>query len=405
MSEWQEITLEDLIEFNPKTTISKGMEAKKISMENVLPFNKRIQDFVVDKYSGGAKFKNGDTLLARITPCLENGKTAFVDILNDDEIAFGSTEFIVMRSKENLSDPQFIYYLAISEEFRDTAMQLMTGSTGRQRVETEALKNKVFTLPLFTEQKAIANVLSSLDDKIELLKRQNKSLDDLAETYFIQWFIENPSEEWEPTYLSTYISEIVGGDWGKETLEAGFNNEVICIRGTDIGNFSSTMLSNAPTRFIKSGKLTKCGLIDGDIVIEISGGSDDQSTGRSLYINSKILSMYSRPIICSNFCKVIRPQTSLYMYFLYMHIKVLYSAGEFFNYENGTSGIRNLALDAVLNEIEIKKPNDNFIKEKESFFNDIFLKTQENNTQIRTLSTLRDNLLTKLISGEVRVNM
>jgi hypothetical protein len=145
-------------------------------------------------FKGGAKFKNGDTLVARITPCLENGKTAYVYFLVDKEVAFGSTEFIVLRAKAGISDSKFIFYLAISDDFRDTAIQLMSGSSGRQRVETEALKQKVFSLPPLPEQKAIAEVLSSLDDKIDLLTRQNKTLEDLGQAYFRRWFLENDND-------------------------------------------------------------------------------------------------------------------------------------------------------------------------------------------------------------------
>lgn len=100
-------------------------------MDNLEPFNKKIYSFNVESFKGGSKFKNGDTLLARITPCLENGKTAFVDFLENNEIAFGSTEFIVLREKENIRDKHFLYYLARSEKFRETAIKSMTGSSGR----------------------------------------------------------------------------------------------------------------------------------------------------------------------------------------------------------------------------------------------------------------------------------
>ena len=205
MTEWIDQKLSEFMDFNPYTPLTKGSIAKKVSMECLTPFNRKIQGYEETVFFGGSKFKNGDTLLARITPCLENGKTAYVDFLNDEEVAFGSTEFIVLRSKEGISDSKFIYYFSISDDFRDTAIQLMSGTTGRQRVETEALKQKVFTLPPLPEQKAIAEVLSSLDDKIDLLTRQNKTLEDLAQAYFRKWFIEDASDEWEVGKLGDYI--------------------------------------------------------------------------------------------------------------------------------------------------------------------------------------------------------
>ena len=96
-SEFVKVKLGDVIEFNPKEKLKKGNPCKKIKMECVKEFTKKIACFELAPYNGGAKFRNGDVLLAKITPCLENGKSAFVDILDNDEVAFGSTEFIVLR--------------------------------------------------------------------------------------------------------------------------------------------------------------------------------------------------------------------------------------------------------------------------------------------------------------------
>ena len=153
-------------------------------MEFIQTFTKRIHDYLLEEYKGGVKFRNGDTLMARITPSLENGKTSYVDILEENEIGFGSTEFIVLREKENVSDKHFLYYLAILPTIRFTAIKSMTRSSGRQRVQTDVVKEHVFDPPELNEQHAIASVLSSLDDKIDLLHRQNQTLEHMAETLF-----------------------------------------------------------------------------------------------------------------------------------------------------------------------------------------------------------------------------
>ncbi len=143
------------------------------------------------------KFRNGDTLVARITPCLENGKTAYVDVLEENEVGFGSTEYIVIREREGVSDRQFLYYFLISPEFRDVAILSMSGSSGRQRVQTDVVRDHFFSLPPLPEQRAIASILSSFDDKIDLLHRQNKTLEAMAEALFRQWFVEEVDEGWE----------------------------------------------------------------------------------------------------------------------------------------------------------------------------------------------------------------
>ena len=151
MSNWKEFKLKDFAQINPKETLKKVVIARKIAMENLTPFKKKIEGWKEASFNGGSKFINGDTLLARITPCLENGKTAFVDVLENDEVAFGSTEFIVLRENPELSDRKFLYYFAISPEFRDEAILAMTGSSGRQRVEVEAIANHLFEFPPLPE--------------------------------------------------------------------------------------------------------------------------------------------------------------------------------------------------------------------------------------------------------------
>ena len=182
--------LEEIIQFNPTETIKKGTISKKISMDKLDNFKKYVNSFDLEEYKGGAKFKNGDTLFARITPCLENGKTAKVSILGENEIGFGSTEYIVMRKRNNISDEDFIYYLAISPEFRNIAIKSMTGTSGRQRVQLDVLKNTEMLLPSYEEQKKIGKILSSLDEKIELNNKINNNLYEIMKLNFNQW-VEN----------------------------------------------------------------------------------------------------------------------------------------------------------------------------------------------------------------------
>ena len=128
------------------------------------------------EFAGGSKFCNGDTIMARITPYLENGKTAFVDVLDDGEVGFGSTEFIVLRAKKGISDPQFVYYLATSPVFRNIAIKSMVGSSGRQRVQQSVLDELELTAPPLQEQERIGSFLAMLDEKIALNNKINDNL-------------------------------------------------------------------------------------------------------------------------------------------------------------------------------------------------------------------------------------
>lgn len=176
--------LSDFIEFNPRESLSKGSPAKEVAMADLMPFQKKISSYCVSPYRGGMKFRNGDTLLARITPCLENGKTAFVDILSEDEVGFGSTEYIVLRAIPQKMVPEFVFYFVISDWFRKRAIALMTGSSGRQRIQTDKLMNLEVTMPDLETQKKIIKILSVIDQKIELNRKQNQNLNDIIKTLF-----------------------------------------------------------------------------------------------------------------------------------------------------------------------------------------------------------------------------
>lgn len=176
LEQWAEIKASDFINFNPRMSLKKGTIATKVAMDKLQPFTKKIPEIEKTSFSGGSKFRNGDTIMARITPCLENGKTAFVDILEEDEIAFGSTEFIVMRAREGVSDPQFIYYLATSPSFRNIAIKSMVGSSGRQRVQQSVLNDLILRVPSLQGQKRISSILCALDQKIALNNEINDNL-------------------------------------------------------------------------------------------------------------------------------------------------------------------------------------------------------------------------------------
>lgn len=174
------VKLRDIIQLNPKERIPKGKIAKKIAMDNLEPYCREIAGYEIAAYKGGTKFRNGDTLLARITPCLENGKTAYVNILEDGEVAFGSTEYFVFRAKEKVIDPLYLYYLSVSNNFRDVAIKSMTGTSGRQRVQKEAVLDYEFDLPNMEEQKKVASIIGSLDDKKLLNEKINDNLFELG---------------------------------------------------------------------------------------------------------------------------------------------------------------------------------------------------------------------------------
>ena len=183
MDEWHDALVGEVFEVNPPRSIMRGCVAPFIPMKALPVYTRAVEPIEYRAFTGsGTHFKNGDTLIARITPCLENGKIAFVSSLPDGAVGHGSTEYIVLSGKDGVSDCLFGYYLARSPEFRRWAINHMEGTSGRQRVPSDAVARYAVALPPLAEQRAIAEVLGALDDKIEANQRLRSACDILAAT-------------------------------------------------------------------------------------------------------------------------------------------------------------------------------------------------------------------------------
>ena len=209
MGTWEIKKLSQIAEINPKESIKKGMIAKKVGMDKLIPFCRDILTYEIAEYSGGVKFRNGDTIMARITPCLENGKTAKVDILDKGEIGFGSTEYIVFRAKEG-NDEDYLYYLICSSLVREQAIKSMVGSSGRQRVQTDVVGNLEIAVPPLHVQEKIGACLKVIDDRIGINNKINNNLEQQAQAIYQQMFIDNASSDWTEVTLSD-IADITMG--------------------------------------------------------------------------------------------------------------------------------------------------------------------------------------------------
>ena len=191
-SEWAVQRLDQIAEINPTRKVHKGSAVPFVDMAALPQFSRDISvnDVVVREAKGaGAHFQNGDTLLARITPCLENGKTAQVRCLDGDAIAEGSTEFIVLCGKDP-ADNDYIYYLCREPAFREYAIGRMEGTSGRQRVSWQSIAAYQFAFPSPEERRETARVLSTLDDRITLLRETNATLEAIAQALFKSWFVD-----------------------------------------------------------------------------------------------------------------------------------------------------------------------------------------------------------------------
>ena len=188
---WRELSFSEAVLVNPKVRLDRGVTYPFVDMAAVSAESRSAYPSGQREFrGGGSKFHHGDTLMARITPCLENGKIARYHAPDATSDAHGSTEFIVIRGRPDVTDSDFAYYLTQWNEVRDYAINQMTGTSGRQRVPVVSLDHFTVRIPPISEQRAIAHVLGTLDDKIELNRRMNETLEEMARALFKSWFVD-----------------------------------------------------------------------------------------------------------------------------------------------------------------------------------------------------------------------
>ncbi len=183
-----EVRIGDSIECNPTVKLVKGNEYPLIDIDKISVGRKLVtnKDTIVYEKQSGCKFQNGDTLMARITPCLENGKMAMASI---PDKGIGSTELFVFRGKKGITDNDFVYYFLKQSYIRNLAANSMTGASGRQRADLKFIKKIKFDLPSLPIQQKIASILSAYDRLIENNTRRIRLLEQMAENLYKEWFV------------------------------------------------------------------------------------------------------------------------------------------------------------------------------------------------------------------------
>jgi type I restriction enzyme, S subunit len=373
MSEWKTYKLVEIADINPRVTLKQGNEYSFVEMKDLNSNLKYVKPSAKKELKGGSKFQEKDTLFARITPCLENGKICQVKDL-ENGVGFGSTEFMVFRGKKNLSDTDFIYYLTRTDFVRSNAIQAMTGTSGRQRVEKTALEKIEVVAPNFDTQVKIASILSALDDKIEINLQMNQTLEAMAQAIFKEWFVN--------FNFPGFDGELVDG----------------LPKGWSMGKLKDVC-------DIKYGKDHKH-LGSGDIPVYGSGGIM-RFADQPLYSNHSIL--IPRKGTLSNLFYVSRPFWSVDTMF-YTIIKSEYLQKYLFYLlktlnlasRNVGSAVPSLTTD-ILNKIDITIPNEKALEDFENLISSFYSKMEENNNQIHLLTQIRDSILPKLMTGKIEI--
>lgn len=240
-------TIGEAFEINPQVRIPKGTEVPFVSMDQVVPGQRNVSAAEKRLFKGGSKFEHGDTLMARITPCLENKKIAQYLPPNHASPSAGSTEFIVIRGKNDVSITPFAYYFVQSPDIHELAISLMTGTSGRQRVDTEAFRMSEIWLPNLTTQEKIVNVLGSLDDKIAVNNRIIETADCLVDALYHQ-IKKLPTNS---TFGEEF--EIYGGATPSTKNDEFWGGDIFWATPTDITALNGPWLLNTSRTITHSG--------------------------------------------------------------------------------------------------------------------------------------------------------
>lgn len=413
---WNLVKLGDVVKINPQRKLAKAKQAFHVAMRDIEVHSREITSHSEKKFGGsGSRFQNGDTLLARITPCLENGKTAYVDCLKPNQVGHGSTEFIVLSGIEGKTDNLFVYYLARDPSFRTFAIHSMQGSTGRQRVMANSINSFEFALPPIREQRRIAHILGTFDDKIDLNRQMNETLEAMARAIFKSWFVN-----FDPVKAKMEGKKPVGMDAETAALfPSAFEDspQGKIPKGWEVGTLGK--IAKNVRRSVKASEIdsSECfiglehiprrniALFQWETAAGIQSSKSRFKKSEILFgkLNPHFHKVGVAPIdgVCSTDILVIQPINAEW----FGVVLSLVSSDNFVAYANacakGTTLPRTNWKDMSMYEIGL--PKVEIAQKYTEFIQPITKKIIENIHQSHTLAQTRDTLLPKLLSGEVRV--
>ena len=419
--ETTEFRLGDCIQCNPTVKLIKGNQYSLIDIDRIVVGYKFVTQkaSVVYTGQGGCKFEDGDTLMARITPCLENGKIAVAKI---EDKGIGSTELFVFRNKNGVTDKEFVYYLFKQQYIRNLAANSMTGASGRQRADLKFIKRIKIALPALDVQRRIASILSTYDTLIENNTKRIRLLEKMAENLYKEWFVrfrfpghekvefgESKYGRMPNTFRIVRMNDVfdyyIGGGWGAEEQSEDFPEKASVIRGADFPNIWHYDVSSCPCRFHKAKNYAARQLQAGDIIMEISGGTSEQPVGRVVLANQELIDRFEGGrVICASFCKLIRVnKEKISPYYFYYWMKFLYDTRIIDRFQLQSTGIINFKFEPFLRKGDVMLPP---MEVMDAFEKNVSVLHKEMNQlakQNTLLARQRDLLLPRLMSGKLEV--
>ena len=395
--------LKEYIDFNPRVKLNKGEFYPCIDMEKIIVGVKKANDTDIDIYNGQScsKFQKNDTLMARITPCLENGKIAKY---TNETTGFGSTELFVLRAKKDLANEDYVYYLATTQYVRDLATNSMTGASGRQRADAKFISNIKWNFPDLDIQNKIASILSAYDELIENNDKRIKILEQMAENLYKEWFVrfrfpgyENAEFEngipkgWEYKKLINIVSFVRGISYSSEEIDCEDGLNLINLKNIQsYGGFRKDGTKKYSGKYRDSQIVKKT-----DLIMGITDMTQDRRTVGSVAL---IPHIDGESVISADLVKVISKIDNIFIYCMCRY--GFYS--RFFSLFANGANVLHLKPDSLLNK-KVLLPTEKIIKQFVAIVSPIIQMIDELNIAIDNATKQRDLLLPRLMSGKLAV--
>lgn len=385
----------DKITLNPPVPLKKGIAYPFIEMANVGSYQREPENVDTKVYSSGSRFADGDTIIARITPCLQNGKGFYCHNIGE---GFGSTEFIVLRPKDQTVDSRYLYYLMQTNYIREKMIKSMVGASGRQRVNNDVFTSIDISFPKIEIQRRIADILSAYDDLIENNRKQIKLLEEAAQRLYKEWFVDLRF----PGYEHTKITDGVPEGW--EFFR--FSDKVKIMSGgtpkTDNSNYYGGKIpfytpkdsDGAFFAFQTETNITEEGLDncnshlypENTIIITARG-----TVGK--------ITLLAVPMAMNQSCYALKSDEINAPYYLFFALNQEIIALR--TMSNG--GVFDTIIVKTFDRIHIRIPSDNLIQRFENMVTSIMELIKAKMKENFALSEARDRLLPKLMNGEEEV--
>lgn len=284
-----------------------------------------------------------------------NGERISIAFLDEDDCIISSSYSVFEVNKPEELDAEYLMLWFSRQEFDRYARYKSHGSV-RELFDWNELCQVELPIPNINKQQKIVKAYKAVTNRIAIKQQINDNLVETANAIFCNFFISNQNrEKWKTGSFSKFLIDTSGGDWGQEAPSGNYTFKVSCIRGTDIPSLNSGSISDAPTRYILPKNFDEKRIQTNNMVVEISGGSPVQATGRIALVPDTVLKYRGDNLICSNFCRVLKVNED-YLYYFLQYWLYLYRNGVMFNFENSSTGLKNFNFTAFAEEHPIEIP-------------------------------------------------